>query len=48
MGVTSDKIQGLKEKEKAVMAMGGEKALEKRRESGTLNARQRLEILFDK
>lgn len=48
MGVTSDKIQALKDKEKAVMAMGGEKALAKRRETGTLNARQRLDILFDK
>jgi len=48
MGVTSDKIQALKDKQKAVMAMGGEKALEKRRASGTLNARQRLDTLFDK
>ncbi|MCM2284872.1 MAG: methylmalonyl-CoA carboxyltransferase [Desulfobacula sp.] len=48
MGVTSDKIQELINKEKAVMAMGGEKALEKRRESGKLNARERLNILFDK
>ena len=47
MGVTSDKIQELKDKEKAVMAMGGEKALEKRRESGKLNARERLNLLFD-
>ncbi|MFA5904652.1 MAG: carboxyl transferase domain-containing protein [Desulfobacula sp.] len=47
MGVTSDKIQALKDKEKAVMAMGGEKALQKRRESGTLNARQRLDLFFD-
>jgi len=48
MGVTSDKIQALINKERAVMAMGGEKALEKRRESGKLNARERLDILFDK
>ncbi len=47
MGVTSDKIQGLKDKEQAVMVMGGEKALEKRRQSGKLNARERLNLLFD-
>ena len=48
MGVTSDKIQALINRERAVMAMGGEKALEKRRESGKLNARERLDTLFDK
>lgn len=47
MGLTSDKLQELKDKEKAVMAMGGEKALLKRRESGKLNARERLNLLFD-
>lgn len=47
MGVTSDKIQELQKKEQAVMIMGGEKALEKRRESGKLNARERLNLLFD-
>ncbi|MBU8849790.1 MAG: methylmalonyl-CoA carboxyltransferase [Desulfobacterales bacterium] len=47
MGVTSDKIQELKQKEQQIMGMGGEKALEKRREKGVLNARQRLDILFD-
>ena len=48
MGVTSDKIQELKQKERHIMGMGGEKALEKRRENGKLNARERLGILFDK
>ena len=47
MGVTSDRIQELKQKEQQIMGMGGEKALEKRREKGVLNARQRLNILFD-
>ncbi len=47
MGVTSDKIQELKQKEAKIMAMGGEKALAKRREKGVLNARQRLDLLFD-
>jgi methylmalonyl-CoA decarboxylase subunit alpha len=48
MGVTSDKIQELKKKEQQIMGMGGEKALEKRRKNGKLNARERLDILFDK
>ncbi len=47
MGVTSDKIQELRLKEKNIKAMGGEKALAKRREKGVLNARQRLNLLFD-
>ncbi|MBC2703805.1 acyl-CoA carboxylase subunit beta [Desulfobacula sp.] len=47
MGVTSDRIQELKQKEQQIMGMGGEKSLEKRREKGVLNARQRLDILFD-
>ena len=48
MGVTSDRIQELKQKEQQIMGMGGEKALEKRRENGKLNARERLDIFFDK
>ncbi|HKL82359.1 MAG TPA: acyl-CoA carboxylase subunit beta, partial [Desulfobacter sp.] len=47
MGVISDKIQELRLKEKKIKAMGGEKALVKRREKGVLNARQRLDLLFD-
>ncbi|MBU0972788.1 MAG: methylmalonyl-CoA carboxyltransferase, partial [Proteobacteria bacterium] len=48
MGVTADKIQELKAKEQKILGMGGEKALTKRREDGKLNARQRLDLLFDK
>ncbi len=48
MGVIADKILGLKEQENKILAMGGEKALEKRRDKGKLNARERLDILFDK
>ncbi len=48
MGVISDKIQELKKKEQEILGMGGEKALEKRKEKGVLNARERLDILFDK
>ncbi|MCG8642377.1 MAG: methylmalonyl-CoA carboxyltransferase [Desulfobacterales bacterium] len=47
MGVTSEKIQELKSKEQAITEMGGKKALEKRREKGKLNARERLDLLFD-
>ena len=47
MGVISDKIQELRQKEKKIKAMGGEKALAKRRDKGVLNARQRLNLLFD-
>jgi len=48
MGVTADNIQELKLKEKNILGMGGEKALAKRRENGKLNARERLDLLFDK
>ncbi|MCG8566409.1 MAG: methylmalonyl-CoA carboxyltransferase, partial [Desulfobacterales bacterium] len=48
MGVIADKIQELKRKEEEIRMMGGEKALAKRREKGKLNARERLDILFDK
>ena len=48
MGVTADKIQELKRKEEKIRMMGGEKALAKRREKGKLNARERMDILFDK
>jgi len=47
MGVTADKIQELKLREQKILGMGGEKALEKRRENGKLNARERLALLFD-
>ncbi|WP_022667587.1 acyl-CoA carboxylase subunit beta [Desulfospira joergensenii] len=48
MGVIYDKIQELKKKEQEILQMGGEAALAKRREKGKLNARERLELLFDK
>ncbi len=48
MGITAEKLQELKEKEQIIKVMGGEKALAKRREAGKLNARERLEYLFDK
>jgi acetyl-CoA carboxylase carboxyltransferase component len=48
MGLTADKILELKLKEQKILQMGGEKALAKRRENGKLNARERLDHLFDK
>ncbi len=48
MGLTSDKILELALKEQKILEMGGEKALAKRRENGKLNARERLDLLFDK
>ncbi len=47
MGVISDKIQELKQKEEKIKGMGGKEALAKRREKGKLNARERLDLLFD-
>jgi methylmalonyl-CoA decarboxylase subunit alpha len=47
MGVTLNKIQDLEKRQKALLKMGGAKALEKRREKGKLNARERLDLLFD-
>ncbi len=48
MGVIADKILKLQENEKKILEMGGEKAIEKRRAKGKLNARERLDLLFDK
>ena len=47
MGVVEDKIKDLKEREKKVLQMGGEKAVAKHKEKGKLTARERLGLLFD-
>jgi len=47
MGVVENKIKDLKEREKKVLQMGGEKAVAKHKEKGKLTARERLNILFD-
>ena len=47
MGRTEDSIKLLKEKEKKILQMGGEKAVEKHKAKGKLTARERLDILFD-
>ena len=48
MGATANSILELMEKEKKIKQMGSQKALAKRKDQGKLNARQRLDILFDK
>ena len=47
MGVVEEKINELKNREKKVLKMGGEKAVAKHKEKGRLNARERLDYLFD-
>jgi len=47
MGIVEDKINELKDREKKVLEMGGEKAVEAQREKGKLTARERLNLLFD-
>jgi len=47
MGIVADKIKDLKAREKKILQMGGEKAVAKQREKGKLNARERLNYLFD-
>jgi acetyl-CoA carboxylase carboxyltransferase component len=44
---TQEKIQELLDKEKKMLAMGGEKAIAKHKEKGKLTARERLQQLFD-
>ncbi|MBW1846909.1 MAG: methylmalonyl-CoA carboxyltransferase [Deltaproteobacteria bacterium] len=47
MGIVEDKIKDLKEREKKILAMGGEKAVAKHKDKGKLTARERLNHLFD-
>ncbi|MFO7749788.1 MAG: carboxyl transferase domain-containing protein [Desulfobacteraceae bacterium] len=47
MGITADNLKELQERKRQILDMGGQKALEKRREKGKLNARERLDLLFD-
>ena len=44
---TKAKIQELREKQRKILEMGGDKAVAKHREKGKLTARERLELLFD-
>ena len=47
MGIVEDKIKDLKEREKKILAMGGETAVAKHKDKGKLTARERLNHLFD-
>jgi len=47
MGIVEDKIKDLKEKEKKILQMGGEKAVARHKEKGKLTARERMDLLFD-
>lgn len=47
MGIIEEKIKELKEREKAILKMGGEKAALKQKEEGKLTARERLEYFYD-
>jgi len=47
MGIVEDKIKDLKEREKKILQMGGEKAVAKHKEKGKLTARERMNHLFD-
>ncbi len=47
MGIVADKINDLKEREKKILQMGGEKAVARHKEQGKLTARERLNLLFD-
>jgi acetyl-CoA carboxylase carboxyltransferase component len=46
--MNTDPMEILREKRKISLEMGGEKALESQKSKGKLNARQRLQLLFDK
>jgi acetyl-CoA carboxylase carboxyltransferase component len=48
MGALSDKLKQLKEKERRIRQMGGEKAVAKQHEKNKLTARERMALLFDK
>lgn len=45
---TNEKINALHQKRKEVMLGGGEKAIQKQKESGKLTARERIDLLVDK
>ena len=47
MGVVEEKIEDLKQREKQILQMGGEKAVAKQKGKNKLTARERLDILFD-
>ncbi len=48
MGIVEEKIKDLKDREKRILGMGGEKLVAKHKDKGKLTARERLDVLFDK
>ena len=47
MGIVEDKINALRDREKQILQMGGEKGVEKQHKQGKLTARERMNLLFD-
>ncbi|MBW1892940.1 MAG: methylmalonyl-CoA carboxyltransferase [Deltaproteobacteria bacterium] len=47
MGTVTDKIKDFKEREEKILQMGGKQAVAKQLEKGKLDARKRLDLLFD-
>ncbi|MDD2390565.1 MAG: acyl-CoA carboxylase subunit beta [Desulfobacterales bacterium] len=47
MGIVQDKLNDLKDREKKVLQMGGEKGIAKHKAKGKITARERLNYLFD-
>jgi methylmalonyl-CoA decarboxylase subunit alpha len=47
MGITEDKIKDLIKREQQLLQMGGKKGLAKQKDAGKLNARERLNYLYD-
>jgi acetyl-CoA carboxylase carboxyltransferase component len=47
MGIVTDRIEELKEKQTKQLEMGGKKAVEKQRSLGKMTARERLDYFFD-
>ncbi len=47
MGIVQDKIKDLKDREKKIRQMGGDKAVAKQHGEGKLTARERLDLFFD-
>lgn len=47
MGIVEDKINALRERERDILQMGGEKGIERQHERGKLTARERMDRLFD-
>jgi len=47
MGIVEDKISDLKEREKKILQMGGERGIDRQHGQGKLTARERLDRLFD-